>query len=87
MLYKFYLIFITAQKVWIGFLGTTTVFILVTTAFIKIQEKMYQTSDDNSKTVGETIYSQLAYVQTIIFSQGNLHTKKYDFKLKCLIQL
>ncbi len=63
--------FTTFQKVWLGFLGTTTVFILVTTAFIKIQEKMFQESDENSKTVGETIYNQLAYVQTIIFSQGD----------------
>jgi len=38
---------------------------------IKIEEKIYEpVSGGNSKSVGETIYSQLAYVLTIIFSQG-----------------
>jgi len=37
---------------------------------IKVEENVYEPSVGNPKSVGETIYSQFAYVLTIIFSQG-----------------
>lgn len=51
------------------FLGSTAVFILVTTAFIKYLERG---SEEPTESIGETIYLQLEYVLTIIASQGKI---------------
>ncbi len=56
-------------KVWIGFLLSTTCFILITTAIIKIQERS-ENKEDNPKSIRETIYLQLEYVLSIIAGQG-----------------
>lgn len=54
--------------VWIGFIISTVVFILITTVFIKLNARR-----DNSDQMStrETTYRQLEYVLTIVASQGN----------------
>ncbi len=53
----------------VGFFGTTLLFVLITTAFIKIQERV-EKNKGYSKTLGETIYFQFEYVLTIIAIHG-----------------
>ena len=61
------------QKVWCGFIGSTVLFIIVTSAFIKIKEK-YGYNNEKSHTINksfrETVSSQIVYVLTILFNQG-----------------
>jgi len=53
----------------VGFLLSTTCFILITTAIIKIQERS-ENKEGNPKSIRETIYLQLEYVLSIIAGQG-----------------
>ena len=54
--------------VWIGFIISTVVFILITTVFIKLNARR---DNSDQMSTGETIYRQLEYVLTIVASQGN----------------
>ena len=60
------------MQLWITFFGTTIIFILTTTAFLKFQERYDVRGDNNRhhKSIGETAYRQFEYVLKIITSQG-----------------
>ncbi len=66
MIFKSIKIFL---QLWISFFGTTLFFILITTVFVKIQEKNDQ-GNTRGKTFGETVYHQFEYVLRVITSQG-----------------
>lgn len=59
------------KKVWIGFFVSSAIFILVTAAYIKLQEKMEQVEPFTQPFI-ETMFNQLEYVLTIIANQGML---------------
>ena len=54
-------------------IGSTAAFVLVSTAFIKYQERG---TEGRHKSIGETMYLQLEFVLTIIASQGKIIINK-----------
>jgi len=56
---------------WIAFFGSTAIFILLTTAFVKIQEKYDPlTGGHKNKSIAETIYYHCEFIIRIITGQG-----------------
>ncbi len=54
-------------------IGSTAAFMLVSTAFIKYEERG---TEGPHKSIGETMYLQLEFVLTIIASQGKIIINK-----------
>jgi len=57
-------------QLWITFISCTAIFILTTTAFVKIQEKYDPIDDHPHKSIGETVYHQFEFVIRIKITQG-----------------
>jgi len=80
-------------QLWVAFFGSTAIFILLTTAFVKIQEKYDPIVGHTNKSIGETIYHQFEFVLRIISSQGisclisGFLFKNRNIKIQCFILL
>ncbi len=62
--------YIWYTQLWISFISCTALFILTTTAFVKIQERYDPVDNRPHKSIGEAVYHQFEYVIRIITAQG-----------------
>ncbi len=74
-IFKYRLLFFVALillvQLWVAFFGSSAIFIILTTALVKIQEKYDPINDRNiNKSIGETIYIHFEFVLRTIASQG-----------------